>query len=227
MRHTFAHFTIAFLTGALTAPIVKNYVSELLSEDIHTFHSMDNHKDTQTISPPVQGTLELETTHSIASNNSHQPSLLIATDAYIAPSVALYGEPDQRIGLASGTRILQMVTLAVSPETSDHDLHKNPIQIQGASYAIYIGERAILDCGTRVLSPALIEENVYIGPGTIICNACLRTGVIVEEGAMVCNVEIPPYRRVKAWQVVRFQHEAENLTLCRDSLTNRTIPGFL
>lgn len=211
MRHTFAHFSVAFLTGALTAPIIKSYISELISREIHTVHSMDNQALTQPKEATLQSTVATPAPHDSSCVQTH-----IDKDAFLESTVMLYGKGDQHIGIRAGCRLQHLVTLAALPEGSVQPESKNPVRIGHERYAIYIGERSILDRGTRVMSPALIEQDVYIGPDTIITHACVRTGVIIEQGAIVSDVEIPPYRYIQAGQVIRSQYEADQLPFCQD-----------
>ncbi|PWI57872.1 hypothetical protein [Sulfoacidibacillus thermotolerans] len=208
MRHTFAHFAVAFLTGALTAPIMKSFLSDVLTKEWYTVHSIDNYS----LNQPEQGfdRPPLQTVEESA-QDQHRPRLIAANDAFLAPTAAVYGKSEHRIGLAKGSRIMQRSTLAIAPSTLENEPYQNAVFVNDEGYAIYIGERSTIDMGARLMSPVLIEQDVYVGPGAILSNACLRTGVIVENGAIVCDVEIPPFRRIRAGQVVRNPYEAEHL----------------
>ena len=207
MRHTFAHFAIAFITGAMSAHLFREYLHQLTERDDDPHHfSIDN----ELLSHPAADTRPR--------SGVSQGRMDFARDAHIDQRALIHCPVGASFYIGSKSRIERSAALLCAiQDISTHTDISAPhpglacVTVSGQAYTMYVGERVSIEEGAQIIGPALIETDAWIGPNAIVQRACLRQNCVVDAGAFVSGVEVPAGRYVRAGQVVRNQYEADLL----------------
>ena len=88
---------------------------------------------------------------------------------------------------------------------------KNTYAVYGQRYAVYIGDRVSLAHQSHVHGSAYIEDDVFVGMQSMVFMSHIGRGSVIEPGAKVMGVSIPPGRYVKIGSIVADQKTADNL----------------
>ncbi|MFQ4137550.1 ribulose bisphosphate carboxylase small subunit [Nodosilinea sp. PGN35] len=79
------------------------------------------------------------------------------------------------------------------------------------SYAVWVGDRAILTHKVLVQSPVYIGADCFIGFRSTLFNARLGAGCVVMMHALVQDVDVPPGKLIPSGSVITQQHQADAL----------------
>ncbi len=80
-----------------------------------------------------------------------------------------------------------------------------------SSYAVWVGDRAILTHKVLVQSPVYIGADCFIGFRSTLFNARLGAGCVVMMHALVQDVDVPPGKLIPSGSVITQQHQADAL----------------
>ncbi len=156
--------------------------------------------------PRVHGTAYLDPMSSVIGD------VEIGGGVFVAPFVSVRGDEGQPIHIGSDSNLQDGVVVhALETVSQGHPLPENTYSVGGKAYAVYMGERVSLAHQSQVHGPAWIEDDVFVGMQALVFRAHIRTGVVVEPGATIIGVTIPPGRYVPARAIVTTQDVAERL----------------
>lgn len=85
------------------------------------------------------------------------------------------------------------------------------VEVQGKSYGVHVGDRAILTSHSQIHAPARIGTNTYVGMQSLIFQATVGNNCFIEPKALVMGVEIDDGRYVPPGAVITTQVEADAL----------------
>lgn len=89
--------------------------------------------------------------------------------------------------------------------------------VNGKAYAVYIGKNVCLAHQALVHGPSVIQDNCFIGFQAMIFKSEIGEGCVLEFGAKVLGVTVPPGRYVPVNSVINNQAEADQLPVIDDS----------
>lgn len=136
----------------------------------------------------------------------------IGDNVLIGPFASVRGDEGGPIYVGSGCNIQDGVVIhALETEKDGKPVKENLVEKDGKAFAVYIGKDVSLAHQAQVHGPALIEDNVFIGMQAFVFKSRVGSGSVLEPGARVIGVTIPPGRYVPAGQVVTTQAEADKL----------------
>ncbi|MBK6424043.1 MAG: carbonic anhydrase [Gemmatimonadetes bacterium] len=131
---------------------------------------------------------------------------------YVAPFASLRGDEGQPIALGDETNVQDGVVLhALETESHGQPVANRTYEVNGRKYAVYVGKRVSLAHQSQVHGPARIDDDVFVGMQALVFKAWVGRGSVIEPGAKVIGVTVPPGRYVRAGTVLTDQKLADQL----------------
>ncbi len=136
----------------------------------------------------------------------------IGERVYVAPFASVRGDEGQPIHVGEESNIQDGVVIH-GLETVSHGkrVAQNLYNVGGRDYAVFVGDRVSLAHQSHVHGPAWLEDDVFLGMQALVFKAHIGSGTVVEPGAKVIGVHVPPGRYVPAGSVVTSQAQADDL----------------
>jgi carbonic anhydrase/acetyltransferase-like protein (isoleucine patch superfamily) len=136
----------------------------------------------------------------------------LGSDVYVAPFASIRGDEGQPISVGDESNVQDGVVIHAL-ETTDHGqpVPNRTYMVNGKAYAVYIGKRVSLAHQSQVHGPARIDDDVFIGMQALIFKSWVGRGSVIEPGAKLIGVTVPPGRYVKAGTVLTDQKLADDL----------------
>lgn len=143
---------------------------------------------------------------------------------YVAPFASVRGDEGQPIAIGDGSN-LQDGAVVHALETVSHGqrLEGRAYRVNGVEYAVWIGRNVSIAHQALVHGPAKVEDDVFIGMQAMVFKASVGRGSVVEPGAKVIGVAVPPGRYVPAGVTVTTQQAADALPEITDRYVFRDL----
>lgn len=171
-----------------------------------------------TVSQPVLS--KTTTVHPLASVIG---SVELGQRVYVAPFASIRGDEGQNIRIGDESNVQDGVVIhGLETYEAGKELIENEVEVGRWRYSVYIGERVSLAHQSQVHGPARIEDDTLIGMQALVFRAEVGDHVVVEPGAKVIGVKIPPRRYVPASSVITKQSDADALPLITDEYPYRS-----
>jgi carbonic anhydrase/acetyltransferase-like protein (isoleucine patch superfamily) len=139
-------------------------------------------------------------------------NVIIEKGVFVAPFVAIRGDEQEPIYIGEESAILEGAIINALPTRRDGEKLTNRLLKVGADeYPVYIAQKVTVCQGVNIHGPAYIGKNTYVGMGSLIFWAEIGQNCVIEPGALVINVKIPPDRFIPAGFSVTSQKIVETL----------------
>ncbi|MSS70713.1 MAG: carbonic anhydrase [Candidatus Latescibacteria bacterium] len=126
--------------------------------------------------------------------------------AFLAPCSSVRSGPGASVVIGDESNV-QDGAVVVGVSDFGFRISNFRVEVQG----VRIGRRTTVAAQAQVYGPARVGDNVFVGMQALVFNADVGDGCVIEPGAMVMGVRIPPGRYVPASLVVIDQDAAEAL----------------
>lgn len=137
---------------------------------------------------------------------------------YVGPFASVRGDEGQPIHIGDESNIQDGVVVhALETQSHGRNLDGRTYNVGGRAYAVYVGERVSLAHQALVHGPARVDDDVFIGMQAMVFKARIGSGSVVEPGAKVIGVTVPPGRYVPAGRTLTSQAEADALPTITES----------
>jgi len=100
---------------------------------------------------------------------------------------------------------------ALPTREGEKPLIENTVMVNGETYAVHIGDRAVLAPQAQVHGPAVIGPDSYIGMQALVFRSRIGEKCVVEPRAAVIGVNVPDGHYVPAGTVLTDQDAANRL----------------
>lgn len=148
----------------------------------------------------------------------------IGENVMIAPFASVRGDEGQPIHIGNQTNIQDGVVIhALETEENGKTIKKNLVDVNGHSYAVFIGDNVSLAHQALIHGPAYIGSDVFVGMQALVFKAKIGSHVVIEPAAKVIGVSIPDGRYVPAGMVITNQKDADHLPLVSPTYDFATI----
>lgn len=148
----------------------------------------------------------------------------LGRQVYVAPGASIRGDEGQPIYLGDGANVQDGVVIHALETVQDgKPVPGRTYNVGGKEYAVYVGKRVSMAHQALVHGPARVDDNVFVGMQAMVFKAAVGEGVVIEPGAKVIGVTIPPHRYVPAGQTITDQKVADNLPQITDSYAFRSL----
>lgn len=129
--------------------------------------------------------------------------VIVGSDVYVAPFASIRGDEGQPINIGDETNVQDGVVVhALETQSHGKAVPNRTYEVNGKPYAVYIGRRVSLAHQSQVHGPARIDDDVFIGMQALVFKSWIGHNSVVEPGAKVIGVTIPPNHYVPAGMVV-------------------------
>lgn len=136
----------------------------------------------------------------------------IGDGVYVAPFASVRGAEGQLIHFGTDSNLQDGVVVhALQTVSKDRPIQEARYSVGGKIYTVYVGERVSLAHQSQVHGPAWIEDDVYVGMQALVFRSHIGKGAIVEPGATIIGVNVPPGHYVPARAVITSQEAADRL----------------
>ncbi len=141
----------------------------------------------------------------------------LGDEVYVAPFASIRGDEGQPISLGPETNVQDGVVIHALETVEDgKPVPNRTYEVDGKAYAVYIGKRVSLAHQSQVHGPARIDDDVFVGMQALVFKSWVGRGSVVEPGAKLIGVTVPPGRYVPAGTVLTDQALADKLPLITD-----------
>ena len=163
-------------------------------------------------SPTLDTTAYLDPMASVIGN------VEVGQGVYIGPFASIRGDEGQPIHIGDHSNVQDGVVIHAL-ETVQHGawIPNRVYIVQGRAYAVYVGNRVSLAHQALVHGPARVDDDVFVGMQALVFKASIGQGVVIEPGARVIGVTVPPRRYVPAGVTVTDQAAANRLPMITDA----------
>lgn len=143
---------------------------------------------------------------------------------YVGPFASVRGDEGQPIHIGDDANIQDGVVIhALETESHGQPVEGRTYVVGGRQYAVFVGDRVSLAHQALVHGPARVDEGVFVGMQAMVFKASVGAGSVVEPGAKVIGVAVPPGRYVPAGMVVTTQAAADALPVIEEGYPFRTL----
>lgn len=136
----------------------------------------------------------------------------LGRNVLVAPQASIRGDEGVPIYIGDNSNVQDGVVLhALETEEHGQTIERDLKIVNGKKYAIYIGRNVSLAHQSQVHGPAVVEDGTFVGMQSLVFDATVGSGSVIEPGAKVIGVKIPKGVYVKAGSVIDEQKEADRL----------------
>ena len=136
----------------------------------------------------------------------------LGAGVYVAPFASIRADEGQPIAIGEESNVQDGVVLhALETEAHGMPVPNRTYVVEGKQYAVYVGKRVSLAHQSQVHGPARVDDDVFVGMQALVFKSWIGRGTVVEPGARVIGVIVPPGRYVPAGTVLTDQKLADKL----------------
>jgi len=160
---------------------------------------------------------EIETPEIEASAFIHPQAAIIGNvhigkKVFVGPFASVRGDEGEPIWIGDLSNVQDGVVIhALETQKEGKPVNTNLVEKDGKTFAVYIGNNVSLAHQSQIHGPALVDDEVFIGMQALVFKAKIGKGALLEPGAKVIGVNIPPGRYIGAGQTVASQAAADKL----------------
>ena len=146
-------------------------------------------------------------------------NVLLGENVFVAPFASIRGDEGQPLFIGDDSNVQDGVVIHALETVNDRGapIVGRTYKVDGVDYAVYIGKRVSLAHQSQVHGPAYVEDDVFVGMQALVFKARIGKGSVIEPGAKVIGVTVPPGCYVKAGSVLSSQKEADKLPKIDDA----------
>ena len=120
-------------------------------------------------------------------------NIIIGKNVRISAGTIISGHEEEPVLLSPGCAIFEGAVLTVLPiRVKGQKISSRLVKVEGQEYPLYIGEDTVIAPRAQLTGPCYIGHKCFIGAGSHIFWAKIGNESVIEPGAFVMNVEIPP-----------------------------------
>ncbi|MGY3715738.1 carbonate dehydratase [Sutcliffiella cohnii] len=129
----------------------------------------------------------------------------VGHNVFVGPFVSLRADEGTPFHIGSNSNLQDGVIL--------HGLEHEYVTRNNKRYSIYIGKGVTCAHGSLIHGPCLIEDNVFVGFGTVVFNAKVGRDSFISSGAVINDgVELRPNSFVPPGASIDSQEKADSLS---------------
>jgi carbonic anhydrase len=179
----------------------------LVRANVDTAFNLDIEK------PETQDSTYIDALSSVIGN------VILGENVFVAPFASIRGDEGQPLFIGEDSNVQDGVVIHALETVDDRGapIIGRTYDVDGTPYAVYIGKRVSLAHQSQVHGPAYVEDDVFVGMQALVFKARIGRGSVIEPGAKVIGVTVPPGCYVKAGSVVTSQKEADKLPKIDDA----------
>ena len=151
-------------------------------------------------------------------------SVTIGERVFVAPMASVRGDEGRHIFIGNDSNVQDGVVIhGLETFENDHELPENEVEMEGQKYSVYVGHRVSLAHQSQVHGPAKVGDDTFVGMQALLFRTEVGDHVVVEPGAKLIGVKVPPRRYVPALSIITKQAEADALPKITDDYAYRNL----
>lgn len=136
----------------------------------------------------------------------------IGREVLVAPFASIRGDEGLRIYIGNCSNIQDGAVLhGLKNFEYGNNIAQNSVFEDASPYSIYIGDRVSITQQCHIQGPTRIDSDVFVGMQSLVFDAHIKQGSVLEPGCKVMGVTVPEYRYVTAGTIVATQEQADQL----------------
>ena len=141
----------------------------------------------------------------------------VGRQGLIAPQASIRADIGKSIVLGDRVCVLDGAIIQALPtQEGGKALIENTVMVNGETYAVHIGDRAVIAPQAQVHGPAVIGPDSYIGMQALVFRSRVGEHCVIEPRAAVIGVNVPDGHVVPAGMTVTDQEQANRLPVLTD-----------
>ena len=130
----------------------------------------------------------------------------------VSPTASIRGDEGQPLFVGDDSNVQDGVVIhALETEMNGQPVTKNLCEVDGRSYAVYVGNRVSLAHQVQIHGPAVVRDDTFVGMKSLIFKSVVGKNCVIEPGVILMGVRVADLRYVPAGSVVKTQTEADAL----------------
>jgi carbonic anhydrase/acetyltransferase-like protein (isoleucine patch superfamily) len=130
----------------------------------------------------------------------------------VSPTASIRGDEGQPLFVGDDSNVQDGVVIhALETEMNGGPVAKNLCEVDGQSYAVYIGRRVSLAHQAQIHGPAVVLDDTFVGMKSLVFKSAVGRHCVLEPGVILMGVRVADHRYVPAGSVVKTQAEADAL----------------
>ena len=151
-------------------------------------------------------------------------SVTLGERVFVAPMASVRGDEGRHIFIGNDSNVQDGVVIhGLETFEGDHELPENEVEMEGQKYSVYVGNRVSLAHQSQVHGPAKVGNDTFVGMQALLFRTEVGDHVVVEPGAKLIGVKVPPRRYVPALSIITKQVEADALPTITDDYAYRNL----
>ncbi len=136
----------------------------------------------------------------------------VGRQGLIAPQASIRADIGKSIVLGDRVCVLDGAIIQALPtQEGGKALIENTVMVNGETYAVHIGDRAVIAPQAQVHGPAVIGPDSFIGMQALVFRSRVGERCVIEPRAAVIGVNVPDGHVVPAGMTVTDQEQANRL----------------
>jgi carbonic anhydrase len=130
----------------------------------------------------------------------------------VSPTASIRGDEGQPLFVGDDSNVQDGVVIhALETEMNGKPVVKNLCEVDGQSYAVYVGNRVSLAHQSQIHGPAVVRDDTFVGMKSLVFKSVVGRNCVIEPGVILMGVRVADHRYVPAGLVVKTQAEADAL----------------
>ncbi len=130
----------------------------------------------------------------------------------VAPFASVRGDEGQPLFIGNESNVQDGVIIhALETESDGRAVEKNLVEVGGAKYAVYVGERVSLAHQVQIHGPAFVGNDTFVGMKVLVFKSKIGHDCVIEPGCILMGVDVPSGRYVPAGTVLTASDETSSL----------------
>ncbi|MDY0263257.1 carbonic anhydrase [Syntrophotalea acetylenica] len=144
-------------------------------------------------------------------------NVILGRNIMVSPTAAVRGDEGQPLFVGDDSNIQDGVVIhALETELNGEPVSKNLYEVDGRSYAAYVGCRVSLAHQVQIHGPAVVLDDTFVGMKSLVFKSFVGKKCVIEPGAIIMGVTVEDGRYVPAGSIIRSQEEADALPKITD-----------
>ena len=136
----------------------------------------------------------------------------IGRNVMVSPTACVRGDEGQPLHVGDDSNVQDGVVIhALETEMNGKPIEKNLLEVNGAKYAVYVGNRVSLAHQVQIHGPSVVLDDTFVGMKVLVFRSFVGFGCVIEPGVILMGVKVPDCRYAPVGSVISTQEQADNL----------------
>jgi len=151
-------------------------------------------------------------------------NVILGKHVMVSPMASIRGDEGQPLYVGDDSNVQDGVVIhALETELEGKPVEKNLYEVNGAKYAVYVGNRVSLAHQVQIHGPAVVMDDTFVGMKTLVFKSFVGKQCVIEPGVILMGVTVPDGCYVPAGSVIKTQQQADQLPAITEDYPFRTL----